>query len=126
MEHYACMVDLFNQAGHLHKAHNFINRMPIKPDYIVWSSFIAACRIHKNIKLGEFVAECLIELDIQKYTPYVALSNIYAAAGQWDGIYAAAGHLTEQGINLDSYLPYWLSLLLKDSAISFIPYAPAN
>ena len=60
--------------------------MPIKSDYIVWSSLIAACRIHKNIKLGEFVVECLIELDIQKATPYVALSNIYAAVGQLDGI----------------------------------------
>ena len=86
MEHYACMVDPFARAGHLDKAHNFINRIPLKPDYIVWSSLISACRIHKNIKLGEFVAECLIELDIQKATPYVALSNIYAAAGQLDGI----------------------------------------
>ena len=81
MEHYACMVDPFGRTRHLDKAHNFINSMLIKPDYIVWISFIAACRIHKNIKLGEFVAECLIELDIQKATPYVALSNIYAAAG---------------------------------------------
>ena len=75
------MVDLFGRAGHLDKAHNFINRMPIKPDYIVWRSLIVACRIHKNINLGEFVAECLIELDIQKATPYVALSNIYATVG---------------------------------------------
>ena len=106
MEHYACMVDLFGWAGHLDKAHNFINRMPIKPDYIVWSYLIVACRIHKNIKLEVFITECLNELDIQKATPYVALSNIYAAAGQWDGIYAVAGHLTKQGINLDIYLPY--------------------
>ena len=81
MENYACMVDLFGRAGHLDKAHNFINRMSIKHDYIVWSSLIDACRIHTNINLAEFVAECLIELDIQKATPYVALSNIYAAAG---------------------------------------------
>ena len=52
----------------------------------MWSSFITACRIHKNIKLGEFVAECVIELDIQKATPYVPLSNIYAATKQWGGI----------------------------------------
>ena len=89
---------LFDRAGHLDKAHNFINRMPIKPDYIVWSSFITACRIHKNIKLGEFVAECLIELDIQKATPYVALSNIYAAVGQWDGIEKVRKMMKDGGV----------------------------
>ena len=98
MEHYACMVDPFGRFGHLDKAHNFINRMPIKLDYIVWSSLIAACWIHKNINLGEFVAERLIELDIQKATPYVALSNIYTAAGQWDGIEKVRKIMKDRGV----------------------------
>eukprot|EP01018_Ginkgo_biloba_P003188 Gb_16072 [translate_table: standard] len=84
MEHYACMVGLLGRAGCLNEAHDFINKMPIKPDATVWSCLLAACRIENNIELGERVAECLFELDPKNAAPYVLLSNIYAAAGRWD------------------------------------------
>ena len=64
----------------------------------MWSFLIAACRIHTNIKLGEFVAERLIELDIQKATPYVPLSNIYAATKQWDGIEKVRKIMKDRGV----------------------------
>eukprot|EP01018_Ginkgo_biloba_P001597 Gb_35884 [translate_table: standard] len=86
MEHYGCMVDLLGRAGRLNEARELINKMPIKPDATVWRCLLGACRIHKNIELGEFAAEHLFELDSQNATPYVLLSNIYAAAGKWDGI----------------------------------------
>jgi pentatricopeptide repeat protein len=34
MEHYSCMVDLLGRAGCLDEAHDFINKMPIKPDVL--------------------------------------------------------------------------------------------
>eukprot|EP01018_Ginkgo_biloba_P013188 Gb_32449 [translate_table: standard] len=84
MEHYVCMVDLLGRAGRLDEALEFINKMPIKPNATVWKSLLAACRIHTNIEVGEFVAECLIELDPKNAGPYVLLSNIYATVGRWD------------------------------------------
>eukprot|EP01018_Ginkgo_biloba_P023999 Gb_36140 [translate_table: standard] len=86
LKHYSCMVYLLGRAGHLDEAYDFINKMPIKPDAAVWGSLLGACRIHSNIELGEHVAECLFELDPENAAPYVLLSNIYAAAGRWDGI----------------------------------------
>eukprot|EP01018_Ginkgo_biloba_P024037 Gb_18978 [translate_table: standard] len=86
MEHYCCMVDLLGRAGRLDEAQDFINKMPMKPDAAVWGSLLAACRIHSNIELAERVAEHIFELDPQHASPYVLLSNIYAAAGRWDAI----------------------------------------
>eukprot|EP01018_Ginkgo_biloba_P032088 Gb_22772 [translate_table: standard] len=86
MAHYGCMVDLLGRDGRLDEARDFINRMPIKPDAIVWGSLLGACRVHTNIALGEYVAECLIELNPKDPAPYVLLANIYAAAGKWDDI----------------------------------------
>ncbi|XP_057838624.2 pentatricopeptide repeat-containing protein At4g02750 [Cryptomeria japonica] len=86
MEHYASMVDLLGRAGHLDEAKILISKMQMKPDYIVWSSLLAACRIHNDIKLAECVAERLIELNPLKSTPYVLLSNMYATAGRKEGV----------------------------------------
>jgi pentatricopeptide repeat protein len=86
MEHYSCMVDLLGRAGYLDEAQNFINKMPIRADSSVWGSLLSACRIHMNVELGEYAAERLFELDPTSVSPYVLLSNIYAAAGKWDDI----------------------------------------
>eukprot|EP01018_Ginkgo_biloba_P031676 Gb_31111 [translate_table: standard] len=83
MKHYCCMVDLLGRAGHLDEAHDFIDKMPVKPDADVWGSLLGACRIHTNMELGQHVAERLFELDPKNSAPYVLLSNIYAAAGRW-------------------------------------------
>eukprot|EP01018_Ginkgo_biloba_P031778 Gb_10324 [translate_table: standard] len=86
MEHYCCMVDLLGRAGLLDEAQDLVNKMTIKPSTAVWGSLLGACRIHANTKLGESVAERLFEMDPENAAPYVLLSNIYAAAGRWDGI----------------------------------------
>jgi pentatricopeptide repeat protein len=86
VEHYCCMVDVLGRAGRLDQALNFINRMPTKPTADVWGSLLGSCRIHKNLELGEHVAEQLFELDPKNAAHYVLLSHIYAEAGRWDGV----------------------------------------
>eukprot|EP00253_Pinus_taeda_P023058 PITA_23058 len=86
VEHYCSMVDLLGRAGHLDKARDFIDKMPIKPDAAVWGSLLGACRKHKNIELGKCAAECLLELEPENAAPYVMLSNIYAASGEWNEV----------------------------------------
>jgi pentatricopeptide repeat protein len=98
MEHYRCMVDLLGRAGHLDEARDFINRMPIKPDAIIWSCLLGACRTHNNIELGERVAGHVFELDPKNAAPYVLLSNMYAAAGRWDEIEKLRKRMKEKGI----------------------------
>jgi len=85
-EHYSCMVDLLGRAGLLYEAYNLINNMPVKPSAFVWGSLLGACKIHINVELGEYAAEHLFELDPENAAHYVLLSNVYAAAGRWDGV----------------------------------------
>ena len=43
MEHFSCMVDLLGRAGELDKTEYFINKMPIKPNNIIWRTVLGAC-----------------------------------------------------------------------------------
>lgn len=82
-KHYACVVDLLGRAGHLKEAYQFIERMPIDPDDVVWGALLGACRIHKDVVLAEFAAKKIFELMPDEPGYYVLLANIYAAEGRW-------------------------------------------
>ncbi|CAJ1790302.1 unnamed protein product [Sphenostylis stenocarpa] len=86
IEHYSCMVDLLGRAGYLNEAYSLIQEMNVKPDFIIWGSLLGACRIHKNVELGEISARKLFQLDPSNCGYYVLLSNIYADAGRWDEV----------------------------------------
>jgi hypothetical protein len=98
MDHYGCMVDLLGRAGRLEEAQNFINKMPIKPDAVVWSCLLAACRMHNNVEIGECTAKHIFNLDPTNPAPFVLLSNIYAAAGRWGDIEKVRKLMKNRGI----------------------------
>lgn len=84
MEHYSCMVDLYSRAGRLSEALDLIKRMPFPADARVWRTLLGACRVHRNIELGEIAAKNLISLEPDNSAAYVLLSNMYARLGKWD------------------------------------------
>ncbi|KAI4355276.1 hypothetical protein L6164_004065 [Bauhinia variegata] len=86
LEHYGCMADLLGRAGQLTEAYEVIRSMPMKPDSVVWGALLGACSFHGNVKLAEIAAESLFVLEPYNPGNYVILSNIYASAGQWDGV----------------------------------------
>ncbi|XP_073043803.1 pentatricopeptide repeat-containing protein At3g26782, mitochondrial [Primulina eburnea] len=86
VEHYGCMVDLLGRVGYVTKAYNLITEMRVRPDFVIWCSLLAACRIHKNVDLGEISANKLFELDRNNSVYYTLLSNIYADAGRWEDV----------------------------------------
>eukprot|EP01018_Ginkgo_biloba_P007459 Gb_18840 [translate_table: standard] len=98
IEHYACMVDLLGRSGQVEEAEDFINRMPVKPSALVWRTLLGACGIHLNLDIGKRVAECLLELNPQNAGTYVLLSNIYAAAGRWDGVGMVRTLMKDRGV----------------------------
>ncbi|KAL9322675.1 hypothetical protein ACSQ67_010728 [Phaseolus vulgaris] len=83
MEHYSCMIDLYSRAGMMEKAMDIINGMPFPPAATVWRIVLGASRVHHNIELGKLAAEKIIALEPQDSAAYVLLSNMYAAAGNW-------------------------------------------
>ncbi|CAL2250923.1 unnamed protein product [Prunus armeniaca] len=86
IEHYGCMVDLLGRSGDLNKAYDLIKGMRVRPDCVVWGSFLGACRIHKNVMFAEISARKLFELDPNNCGYYILLSNIYADAGRWEDV----------------------------------------
>lgn len=84
LEHYSAVADLLGRAGRLEEAYNFLSNMHVEPTGSVWSTLLAACRIHKNVELAEKVAEKIFTADPEHTGAYVQLSNIYSAARRWN------------------------------------------
>ncbi|XP_020256044.1 pentatricopeptide repeat-containing protein At4g13650 isoform X1 [Asparagus officinalis] len=83
-EHYVCIVDILGRAGLLNRAKEFIEDMPVDPDAMIWRTLLSACTVHKNVEIGEFAAQHLLELEPHDSATYVLLSNIYAINKKWD------------------------------------------
>ncbi|WCJ31330.1 Tetratricopeptide repeat (TPR)-like superfamily protein [Euphorbia peplus] len=98
IEHCGCMVNLLGRAGHLKEAYEFVKNMEIEPDPILWGTLLAACRLHGNLALGEEIAEVLIEKNLANSGTYILLSNIYAAAGNWEAVAKMRTLLKDSGI----------------------------
>lgn len=96
--HYAIMIDLLGRAGRLEEAERFINNVPFEPDASMWAALLGACRIHGNMEMGRRAAEYLFELEPQNASRYVLLSNIYAAAGMWDGVAEVRKMMKDRGV----------------------------
>lgn len=86
MEHYGCMVDLLARAGFIEEAVEFVKKMPVKADNVIWTNLLGACRSYKNINVAEVCLERLIELEPENPSNYVMLSNIYGDGGRWDDV----------------------------------------
>ncbi|OAY84423.1 Pentatricopeptide repeat-containing protein DOT4, chloroplastic [Ananas comosus] len=98
LEHYACMVDLLSRAGRLNKAYKFIEAMPIEPDSTIWGALLCGCRIHRDVKLAETVAEKVFELEPQNTGYYVLLANIYAEAEKWEAVKKLREKVSRRGL----------------------------
>ncbi|CAI0465853.1 unnamed protein product [Linum tenue] len=96
--HYGCMVDLLGRAGLLAEALNLIKHMPMEPNVVIWSSLLAACRMHKNVDVAKYAAEKIAQLDPERPGIHVLLSTIYASAGQWNDVAKVRLQMKEQGV----------------------------
>ncbi|XP_028119936.1 pentatricopeptide repeat-containing protein At2g13600-like [Camellia sinensis] len=87
MEHYACIVDLLGRAGYLNEALEFIQKMPIEPNDMIWQTLLGVCRVHNNVELGEIAAKKILSIRPDYSATYVLLSNTYMEVGSFrDGI----------------------------------------
>ncbi|KAG8489689.1 hypothetical protein CXB51_017711 [Gossypium anomalum] len=98
-EHYASMVDMLCRSGRFNEAEKLMDEMPFDPDEIMWSSVLNSCRIHKNQELARKAADQLFRMEVLRdAAAYVSMSNIYAAAGQWDNVGKVKKAMRERGI----------------------------
>ncbi|XP_058722134.1 pentatricopeptide repeat-containing protein At1g11290, chloroplastic-like [Vicia villosa] len=99
MDHYGAMVDLLGRAGKLDDAWNFIHEMPIKPGITVLGAMLGACKIHKNVELGEKAADMLFELDPDEGGYYMLVANMYASASMWDKVAKVRTAMEKKGLH---------------------------
>lgn len=109
IEHYGCIVDLLGRVGHLREAYDFVIRMPIKPDPILWRSLLGSCRLHGDSEMGERVGKILLRAqpnlvlgDVIRAPSedYIALSNVYALAGRWQDVGSVRGEMSIKGVRI--------------------------
>ncbi|KAJ7541386.1 hypothetical protein O6H91_10G057200 [Diphasiastrum complanatum] len=98
VDHYACMVDLLGRAGYLAEAEDFINRMPIKPDLVVWTTLLSAARNHGHVEIGRRAFDCVMNLEPENASAFVQLSNIYAAANMGDEVAKIRKEMQDAGV----------------------------
>ena len=97
---HACAVDILGRAGRLDEAYSIISSMePGEQQVSAWSSFLGACRVHRNVQLGEIAAERLFELEPDEASHYVLLCNIYSAAGLWEKSSEVRGRMRQRGVS---------------------------
>jgi len=93
------MIDLLGRAGHLKEVEELIKNMPMEPDSVLWASLLGACRLHKNVELGEWAAGKLFEIDPGNSGPYVLLSNMYAEMGKWTDVFRVRRSMKDRGVS---------------------------
>ncbi|KAK8952324.1 Pentatricopeptide repeat-containing protein [Platanthera zijinensis] len=101
IEHYSCLVDVLGRAGRLVEAEEVIKNMPFKASAAMLRALLGACRIKGDKEIGKRVATALLELDPDDSSAYVLLSNLYAAASQWDEVYAARNDMKRRNLKKD-------------------------
>uniref|UniRef100_A0A1J3E467 Pentatricopeptide repeat-containing protein, chloroplastic n=1 Tax=Noccaea caerulescens TaxID=107243 RepID=A0A1J3E467_NOCCA len=102
LKHYACVVDLLGRAGEIEEAHKFIQKMPVTPDPAVWGALLNACRIHRDVKLGELSAQRIFELDKESVGYYILLCNLYADCNKWREVAKVRRLMKENGLTVDT------------------------
>ncbi|KZV57589.1 pentatricopeptide repeat-containing protein mitochondrial [Dorcoceras hygrometricum] len=84
-EHYVCMVHMLGRAGKLREAYDFINNLPLaSPQPGVWGALLSSCSYHGDVDMGREVAHIFFALEPENVSYYVALCNMYVAAGRWE------------------------------------------
>lgn len=98
IEHYGCMVDLLGRVGLIEEAFHLVQSMTITPDAVMWVSLLAACRLHRNMALGQRIADHLVAKGLANSGMYILLSNIYAAVGKWEEVAQVRSMMKASGI----------------------------
>ncbi|KAL5703510.1 hypothetical protein ACHQM5_022048 [Ranunculus cassubicifolius] len=119
IEHYSCMVDLLGRAGELDKVEDFIRKMPLAPNVLLWRTVVVACSRANgcDTNLGRQAAEKLLELEPQNAVNYVLLSNMYASGGKWANVAKARAGLKEASVKKEAGCS-WVTM--KDGVHVFV------
>lgn len=98
-QHYACIVDLLCRFGWMEDAYNTIKEMPIEITESIIGAFFNGCEVHERKDLAEMLAEKILRMELRKPGGFVALSNVYAAEGEWEKVETVRKVMKDKGFN---------------------------
>ncbi|KAJ6706005.1 REPEAT-CONTAINING PROTEIN putative-RELATED [Salix purpurea] len=101
LEHYGCLIDLLGRAGQLDQAEELIKKITNANNEIIvplYGSLLSACRIYKNVQMGERVAEQLLKIESRDSSVHTLLANIYASAGRWVDVNTVRRKMKDLGV----------------------------
>ncbi|KAK9920772.1 hypothetical protein M0R45_029318 [Rubus argutus] len=98
LDHYSCIVDLLGRAGLLDEARDFIEKMPIRPNAVIWGSLLSSCRVHGSVWIGIEAAESRLLMEPGCASTHVQLANLYASLGCWDEAARVRKLMKDRGI----------------------------
>ena len=84
IEHYGCMIDFLGRGGRMKETFGLVHSMLMEPNAIIWGTLLGACQMHNALGYAEEVLDHLVKLEPTDTGNFSMLSNIYAAAGDWN------------------------------------------
>lgn len=98
VDHCACMVDILGRVGKFDELEDFIEKMQLSQYALIWETVLGASKMHGNLAFGEKAANKLFELQPEKETNYILLSNILATKGRWDDVIKVRTLMSSKGV----------------------------
>lgn len=102
VEHYGCLGDLLGRGGRVKEAIKVVQTMPMEPNVVIWGALLGACRMHNEVDIAKEVLDNLVKLDPSDPGNYTLLSNIYAAAEDWEGVADIRSKMKSMGVEKPS------------------------
>lgn len=135
IQHYGCMVDLFGKAGLLEEAYEVINTMKLEPNVIIWTSFLIACKVHRQLEMAQRVTERALRAANPDNGGglYTLISDLYALGGKWDEVEHIRKMMIDRNVKKtrgSSFIEVDLNKLSSDlsqlGASIFLPQVPKS
>ncbi|KAK9682354.1 hypothetical protein RND81_10G067600 [Saponaria officinalis] len=98
MQHYGCMVDMIGRAGLVKDAFDFVEKMKLEPNAIIWRTLLGACKVHGYMELGIMAYTELLKRRRDQSGDYVLFSSVFAAVSKWDGVENVRNLMDECGV----------------------------
>ncbi|PIA33228.1 hypothetical protein AQUCO_04200169v1 [Aquilegia coerulea] len=98
LDHYSCIVDLLGRAGLVGEAKQFIDKMPISPNAVIWGSLLSSCRLHGKVQIGIEAAENRLLLVPHCVATHIQLVNLYANVGCWEQVAKVRKMMKDRGL----------------------------
>ncbi|KAI6683031.1 hypothetical protein NL676_028944 [Syzygium grande] len=98
MEHCGCMVDLLCRAGLVEDAFDFVAKMPVEPDMILWRMLLLACQSQGRSELVSQVMHHVHESGPKSSEDYVLMSNLRASVAEWDVAKEVREEMKQRGV----------------------------